>query len=193
MNLIVIMSILYGLQFIVASVLNSLIIIAFLRSNTLQKVPTSILVSLVSFINLVQLFGVSLIWFINLIFDLHLETNSWTWCKFNSFFQLFTFHWFSFIFVSIPVDLCLNMKYVYCRMRYSSIKAIVSYASLLGFLAFSITFPVVYLLDDLRKSNSSSQSDPILICLAPFAFNYNHILIVISSCHLFYRPLLKFY
>lgn len=175
MDLIENMSILYGFQFIVATVLNSLIIIAFLRSNALQKVPTSILVSLVSFINLIQLFGISLIWFINLIFNLRLETNSWTWCKFNSFFQLFTFHWFSFIFVSIPVDLCLNMKCVYCRMRYSSIKAIISYASLLGFLAFSITIPAVYLLDDLRRSNSSSQSDSILICLAPFAFNYNHV------------------
>lgn len=176
-----ILSIIDAVQFVFASFLNVLLIFICFRSTKLNKVPVFIFMSFFSISNLVYLFGVSLIWFINFIFGLNLETQSWTWCKINLFIQMFTYHWLSFIIASFPLSFYLSTRFVSLYNRYLSIPKMVIFAILLGSIAFSLNFPVLFA-DDLRHSNSSGQIDSILMCLAPFAFNsyMSRVLIVID-------------
>lgn len=182
------LSILHGVDFIVATVLNGLIILAFIRSKKLKKVTTSIFIFVLSIINLIHLFGVSLVWFINFIFSLNLETHSWTWCKINFFIQMFTFQWFSFNFVSIPINLFLCTISVKIRLKYSTSKNIFIYVIILGIISVLLNIPVLFL-DDLRGvgHNSSNEEQSNLICLAPFASNTYFNLTLTVNLHIFLK------
>lgn len=176
-----ILSIIDAVQFVFASFFNVLLIFICFRSTKLNKVPVFIFMSFFSISNLVYLFGVSLIWFINFIFGLNLETNSWIWCKLNLFIQMFTYHWLSFILASFSLSFYLSSRFAHLYNRYLSLPRMIIFATLLGLMAFSLNLPVLFT-DDLRHSNSSGQIDPILLCLVPFAFNsyFSQILIVID-------------
>ena len=176
-----ILSIIDAVQFVFASFLNVLLIFICFRSTKLNKVPVFIFMSFFSISNLVYLFGVSLVWFINFIFGLNLEIQSWTWCKINLFIQMFTYHWLSFIVASFSLSFYLSTRFAHLYNRYLSLSKMIIYAIVLGLMAFSLNFPVLFT-DDLRHSNSSGQIDPTLLCLAPFAFNsyLSKVLIVID-------------
>ena len=166
-----------SIEFILGTLTNILSVVLCLRPR-LRKSPTFFFIAFISISNIIESISISSTWFFNLVLNLNLQTQSWTWCKLNTLFNFFSFHWNIWIFSCIPLEIYLSVKFKNFRKDYSTSRHTIIFLTLHGIFLFVFNSSILFL-DDIRP-NTNDTDIMTLTCLTPFAIKsyYTYILSV---------------
>ena len=177
----VVISYFKSVEFILGTLTNILSVVVCSRPR-LRKSPTFFFIGFVAVSNLIESVSISSTWFFNLVLDLNLETQSWTWCKLNTLFNFFSFHWTICIFTCIPLEIYLSVRFKNFRKDYSTSRQTIVFLSVLGFIMLLFNSSILFLDDN--RPNTNDTDLMTLSCLTPFA---------IKSYYTYTLSVIKFY
>lgn len=111
-------NIFYGAEFIVGTILNALTIIVCMR-NSLRKIPSFVIVTSIAIANLLILNLAIMPSFIEPLTGINWGWSNLVWCKFELFFNVFTYNLSGWLLVKIVLlAKILSMKINYLKKNF---------------------------------------------------------------------------
>lgn len=112
----------YGVEFIIGTILNSFTIIVCMR-KTLRKIPSFVIVTWIAIANLVILITTSMPNFVQQLTSSNWNNNNLPWCKVSFFFQIFSYSWSAWLLVKtktkiITLNIINSLLFIYFLLRY---------------------------------------------------------------------------
>lgn len=175
-----------GLEIVLGICGNVLSIVVVCSRKKLSSLATFVFISAMSVASTVVLLTITLMKFVNEIFQLNLDLRTSWWCKICTFLTFFPYQWVSWLIVCNTLELFLSARWYNFRHRHSKPRRSLYVSIGLGILAFALN-SCSWSIESFQSSDTSSTTWLeanffTLICLRPFRIDlYAGYFMIVSS------------
>lgn len=99
-----ILNYLYGAEFIIGTILNTLTLIVVCSRKSLRNASSFVFVAFIAAANLIIMLTNAMPNFVQELTSSDWNSNSLAWCKVSLFFQIFSFNWSAWLLVKIIIQ-----------------------------------------------------------------------------------------
>lgn len=106
---------LYGVEFIIGTILNTLTLIVVCARKSLRNASSFVFVGFIAAANLIIMFTNAMPKFVQELASSDWNSSNLPWCKVSLFFQIFSFNWSAWLLVSILVKTYMISIHSFCK------------------------------------------------------------------------------